>query len=506
MGTDGSEAPQEFSHPELQNEALYAEAVLFYNKGRFKESIAKIEKILLRNSRHLSALEMLALNFKVIGDLKRAIAVYQKILKIIAEKEQGPYVFELGNIYFKQKNYTLAQEYFQKSHQLGFNEIPSKFYLGLILFQENNWLECEEYFQAVKSVGPDELKVMSKFYLGMVNFKTGFKDQGISEILDVVSSAEDHPNNAAIQQMKGAAEKMLEPFSKPQWFANIAMTAQYDSNVGQIPIGITNSEQLSGKATPKVSLLVGGGRASPAIKTFQGVGSYRISYNKNLNSKTKELEYLVNSFAGYLNYRPLSRRSMGLKTDANLGFQNRQVDASDLEGPYRLHISYVSLDPGFYFKLPLSRSLKLGLDLSYRLFYSYLSSSLNGGTPIGRFTVSSSSPSIFFSPSLSLNFEKNNAQSIEVQTFTTGLEISNSSRISQKDVIRLSVGILRTHYPKSTLSRNDLNFPLRLNWARILSPKWSILTDFSYTRNISNIPDTYSYIKFLGGAGIAWSL
>src|SRR5665213_696779 len=108
----------EESHPGMDIETQYAEAVLAFNGKRYDDTVHFLDQIIRVQPKNIEALELKALTLKTAGKETKSIEVYAKLIRAKPEAERGPYYFEVGSIYFKQKRFKEAQPYFERSIKL----------------------------------------------------------------------------------------------------------------------------------------------------------------------------------------------------------------------------------------------------------------------------------------------------------------------------------------------------------------------------------------------------
>jgi tetratricopeptide (TPR) repeat protein len=497
------DARGEESHPGLAAEAMYAEALLAYNQKRYGEAAKILDEAMRTDPKNIPVLEMRALTLKIEGNDPKSVEVYRKLIELKPKEQRAPYHFELGTIYQKHKKYDAARAHFSQALAAKYNVVPTHFYLGSMDFTDGNLDPAEKHFRYVLRRGPPELKVASMYFLGLVNFRAGYGASGTAHILAAKSMADRLPDDPGARTIGQATTKILEPFSQPQWFVNATFTGQYDSNVGQIPLGITDPAQLSGKETSKVLVSAGAGRMTAPLSTLQLVGSYRASYNKNLNSQTKAFEYFTHTGSLYFNLTPLAELSGGLKTEGSFLFQNQAGATADT---YTFGKSSLTFTVGPFMKWQVLRSLAIQLETTYRTQTSYVSPTASGQAISARLEARSSGKTRLFNPGGNVNFEKSNTEGLDTRYTAFGGGVSNAFSLNERDTITLSVDLLSTTYPEAAVERSDLNFPIRANWAHVMNSHWSLLLDASYTNNSSNIPTSYSYNRLLAGLGVAWNM
>lgn len=492
------------SHPGLAQESLYAEAVLAFNRKQTAEAIKILDELLKGDPRHLEALELKALALKSSGNDAQSLEVYQRLIQLKPPAERGLYHFEMGVILHRQKKSEAARPHFEKAAALQANEVASYLFLGLIAFQAGDMRSAEASFSQVASKGSTEFRAVGRYYLGLIHFKNGYGAGGTSELVAARTLAMEVPESKMASDIKTGIDKILAPFNKSQWFGNLSLLGQYDTNISQIPtVGSVSSSASSGKATPKISLSGGIGRMSSPMSTIQWVVSYRASINKNTNVNTRSYEFVSNTLSNYFNYRPLSTTNGGLKVEGVYAFQNQPVETGNTEGAYHYAPYNLGGDFGPYFKHQFNSRASMQIDASYRPQKYYSESGMSGKSLYGRFSTKMDTDSSLLSPGASVSYEANLATSAEFRYRSVGAGLSDVARISAKDTLTLYADFLSVNYGEASVPRLDRNLTIRTSYMRSLGRSWSILADLSYIKNISNI-ESYTYDRVTAGLGISW--
>src|SRR4051812_44589591 len=84
-------AGAEESHPGLEAEADYAEAIILYNRKQYRDSLGVLDRLLEASPRYVPALELKALTYKLEGKDEDSLGSYKKLLPLTPEKNRGPY-------------------------------------------------------------------------------------------------------------------------------------------------------------------------------------------------------------------------------------------------------------------------------------------------------------------------------------------------------------------------------------------------------------------------------
>lgn len=492
------------SHPGLEAEAAYSEAVVAFHRKQSLESLEVLNRLLRENPEYVPALELKALNLKNLGRDKDLIEVYLKLLEVKPEAERGPLYYELGTLQQKYKKPQAARKNLLKAIAAGFNVVPSHLLVGLIDFTDGNLADAEVHFNFVRREGASELEMLSTFYLGLINFKRGLGALGAGYIMEAREIAARKKDSPMARELSGSIQQILEPFKKSQWFANLSMLGQFDSNIAQIPTSAT-SQQGSGNSTLKSTLLAGFGYMSAPLSTLQWVPSYRFNTNRNFASDSRTLEYASNTVSLAMNVRPLSRLAWGLKADVTHTFQNQAVNAADLTEGYLFRQFNLSSDIGPYVRWTRNEQLQLLLELSLRPQINFQQSDLGGTGKGARLTYRRDSPSRYFNPSLTLSYDASGTENLTFNSVATALSASNLLRLPGDYQLMAGSDLAITTYADAVPERRDVTATVRGNLTRPLSARWTALGNFSYVLNRSNVPGSFTFNRLQAGVGASYT-
>lgn len=493
----------------LELEAQYAEAVIAFNGKRFDQARQILDQLLRISPNNPEALELKALSFKSEGKQKESIDTYRNLIKIKPEAERGPYYFELGSLYFQQKNIRYAKPLFERSIERGFNLAASHFFLGLIAFQAEQWYAADKHFAEVVASDVEELAIASHYYLGIVYFKTGYANGATQQLIEARQMAQKMPESPIARDITVATDKALAPFDQSQWFGNLSFLTQWDGNVSLVSPTVIAAQQPAGLRTLKNTLVVGAGRVSSPLKKWQYVASYRLTINKNYNKETRDYEFFSNVPSLFLTYNPLARTAYGFKAEGNVTFQNLEASTGGGSRKYRPYST--GADVGPYVRHELVRRVQLTGEVIFRpQKFGQDPSTPNlrrsGNGVVARSSVQYLSRSPYLNPEGSLSFENYHSQGVDFRTRAYGLDLSNDFRLSPKDVATAGFAVARTFYPVRVPRRQETTVTLRASYVRTLNAKLSLLGDFTYSRNDANIPDTFSYRKPVVTVGLSYNL
>ncbi len=483
------------SHPGLEAEAAYSEAVIAYHLKKLKLSNEIIDELLQKNPKHIEALELKALNLKELGKERERIPVLRQVLLAKPENQRGAVFFELGLLYQKFGDAKQARRHFEGAAKLGFNLVPASLLAGMIAFNDADMGGAEGHMRTVRSRGSTEMELAGSYYLGLINFKRGSGALGAGYMLDAQRLARENPGLPMSQQLSGPINQVLDPFKKSQWFTNLSVLAQYDSNILQLPTS-ASVQQGSNEATPKTTILAGFGYMGSPLSEVQFVPSYRFNTNKNFGSNLESFEYASNTLALAMNWRPLARFSAALKGELTHSFQN----STDSYRSFTL-----AGDFGPSFKWVQSENLQLQLDASYRPLINFAQADF-GGTGMGvRLSYRRDGATRYFNPVASASWDHSGTRNTSFRSTALSGSLSNLLRLPNDHQLTPGIDYIRTDYALADPVRNDTTLVMRMAWARPVSAQWTYLGDFSYTANTSNLSGAFTFNRWVVGFGVSYT-
>ena len=295
------------------------------------------------------------------------------------------------------------------------------------------------------------------------NFKRGNGALGAAYLVEARRLARKNPNLPVSRQLASPIEQVLEPFRKSQWFFNLSMLGQYDSNIQQIPTS-ASAQQGSSRSTSKTTILAGFGYMGPPLAELQFVPSYRFNANKNFASGLEAYEYASNTLAVSLNWRALARFSAGMKAELTHSFQN-------FDGSYR---SYTAAgDVGPFIKWTQSENLQLQLEASLRPLVNFAQTDL-GGTGSGfRLGYRRDGATRVFNPTISIGLDFSGTRNATYRSRVQSVSFSNLIRLSGDHQLTPGVDYTLTDYADANPSRSDRTLAVRMSWVHPISAQWT---------------------------------
>jgi hypothetical protein len=507
----------EESHPGLMAEALYSEALIAFHRKQIDQAISILDKVLAETPNYADALELRALLLKNQdhpgnpSNEDEEIKTYERLIPLRPAQQAAPYHYELGVLYYRHGKLVVAKKHLHLALKAHFNSTICRFFLGMIAFGESHNRDAEHFFRSVSNEGNGELKLISLYYLGLIELRTSYpigatRDlQGARKVAaDLEASGTPSPT---AKQILGSIDQVLAPFTTPQWFANATVLGQYNSNISQVSTSLTSqSQSVSGQGTGVLNVSGGIGRMTAPINDFQLVGSYRFSLNEDTNSNTKQFQFVTNTVSLFLNYLPLAEIQGGFKVEGNLMFQDAQSDPTDPNSSYSYSKYLLGAEVGPYFRYQLSRQVQTELDLYFRPQTYYTEPDLSGVTVFTRASVKADLLNSYLNPSGYVEYEHDNADGSDFKSNTVGVGVANMLKLTPRDFVTPAIDFLASQYPQNSQGRQDRYFSVHVDAVHSMNAHFSILGNMSYTNNSSTVPDTYSYHQSVVSLGVTYNL
>jgi tetratricopeptide (TPR) repeat protein len=499
-----------------QQEPKYSLAVIAYNEKKYQESLKILNELLRDTPGSIEFLELKALALKTAKNDSESASTYESLIQAKSQagapqKELAPYQFELGVIRFRSKEKQAAIPLFEAAIRSGFNTAPASFFLGMIHFEAGRNAEAVIGFKTASDSNLDEIAAPAAFYLGQAQLKIGESGAATSSFVNAKLLARSlAPKSPSAKNIVEACDRILAPLDRAQNFGSIAIATAYDSNVQALPDqaeGVLNINQ----DTFKTLVQAGIGRMSSPTENFQWIPSYRMAYNKNFNSDTREGEFLSQELSLFLNHRPLDPSNYGFKIDLGHTFQN-QFDRDNTDNStFRQFSATSELEAYYRFKWGKSLGINLSAAAGPQLFFGDMLLPRNerrtglGWNLASQFTLSSRGK--WLNPAMILGLSGIDSGETDFHSATSAILIQNGLLFSDRTRGFLSVGVSDTRFKyRQGGERSDQNFSLGLQLNHQLGPRWSVTADGSISRNISSVSDTYQYFRWTMSTGVNYSL
>lgn len=491
------------SHPGMDAETLYAEAVIAYNTQKPDESLRLLDQVLRLKPSSTEALEMKALILRTKNSFEEALRTYLQLMKIKPLEERAPYHFEAGLILFNQKKLGQAKFHLEIAAQAKFNRTATHFFLGMIAFNTGENDEALEHFRLIVSEGQDELKLASVYYLGILHSKLGQGSEATYRLVEARALAMSMKDVKIAQDILKGVNKALEPYKGGQIFLNASIVAQWDGNVALQSAAASASVGASGLSTFKTIFAGGLGFMTSPLGALQVVGSYRGTFNKNFSEPARVYEFATNTVSTYLSLFPLSRFNFALKAEGTLAFKYYTADTAS-SGSAGYYLFYYLGDFGPVVKIGVAPQWTLTLDSSFRPQRYPNDTDRDGFGVSGRASLRFENTFRFFNPSGYLGYDYNKGTGANFVFGTVQAGFSNSIRFSSSHFLNQSLDFNLSTYPQA--GRTDQLLGFRLNWLKNFTPKIGAVADFGLTRNFSSSESDFGYFQPVVGAGVSFTL
>jgi hypothetical protein len=107
---------------------------------------------------------------------------------------------------------------------------------------------------------------------------------------------------------------------------------------------------------------------------------------------------------------------------------------------------------------------------------------------------------------VSLTLEDNLANGSDWKYRGYTVSLFDTLRPTSKDAITGSLDFISYSYYDNSQGRSDFTISPHASLVHTLTDKWALVGQLSYTTNSSTVPGTFSYNRFVAGAGISRSL
>ncbi len=115
--------------------------------------------------------------------------------------------------------------------------------------------------------------------------------------------------------------------------------------------------------------------------------------------------------------------------------------------------------------------------------------------------------SAFWNPAITANFALSQTTGTEYRNFATGVSLLNTLRWIENWNMTAGADFTLTRYSaRSAGARQDTLLGVSAGVNRRLGNRFTVLGDFRFAVNTSNIPSSFSYNRLVAGAGLSYAL
>lgn len=133
---------------------LFLQAVQLHQQGKMEEALSLYQKVLRLNERHFEALANQALIYKKKGQLREAIASYEKAFGLKADPEL---LSTIGLLYRQDENMEAAVACWEKALTLDSRNAEALLQIGRVLLEKQEFSKAEEYLLLARQAVPNNM-------------------------------------------------------------------------------------------------------------------------------------------------------------------------------------------------------------------------------------------------------------------------------------------------------------------------------------------------------------
>lgn len=502
-------------------ELNYTEAIVAYQQGSFAHALELLEPVLRENPSDLKALELKGLALKDLQRPDEALEVFETLRSAstklkIPPAQAASYDFQSGMLHLELKNPERARVLLANSVKADFNTIPAKYFLGLIAFNQDRDTESRSHFRYVAQSGSGLLRASAYYYLGVLAKRESGEKEALlfwSEAKKAANAliAEDTGGNpsaalstasakALVQKIDNTIRNVEDIATKSDFFANVALLTNYDSNV--LLNAIVNIG-ASGNASVGQVLRYGLGNVFHSGED-EWIPSWRGSLNYFYDSAAHGGQFFVNDWS--MTYVRASKRTFhwGARVGATHIFRNDTSQSSTGAmkpqslgipiapffrkswGGFRWSSEASATPQQFYTDTLVDSTLaKTGVDWRWRNSFQW------------------STHSTWFNPSIDLEVGYQATAGTEYRNLNYLIGMNNTVLMGKSSalVLRGSIGY-QQYTVRPSGERYDCPITLSAQFDTALSRDLHLVSELSLIDNRSNITDIYRYVRLVAALGL----
>ncbi len=204
------------------SQILVTKGLIYYDNGNLKKALEYFWKATEADPKDDEAIFYLGKTYLKVGNVKKGIHFLKRSNFPEAQ-------FELGQYYFKHKDYRKAAKYFL-SYAFEESDTTAYYYAGVAFFKLGKMKKSKRFFKI--SYSDPDLRAPSSIFLGLIYMK----EKNINEAKDYFRTAIDVGSGEIKEKARNylyELENLLHPSFTSSF--NLAMGMEYDTNVFVIP-------------------------------------------------------------------------------------------------------------------------------------------------------------------------------------------------------------------------------------------------------------------------------
>lgn len=494
-----------FSQVPSNWESVFTRAQLALDQKRYDEAHGLLDEILKAIPNQTESLELKALTYKQSGDSVNAKKTYLQLFNRptseSSAQQKGLYAFELGNLFWAEKDYKQARYFLRSAIQRGKNVEASHFLLGKIDQREQRWKESRENFE--RSAQNEIFKPSAKLLIAKAFKRENRMDDALGAFVEASETAELALKKESLiserarllaQEVLRTSDRELRSFDRSIFLLEIGTSSGYDSNVLFMPnTADANNTSTAGSYKQGANWRLR--YSSNPTERWQYVGAYQGLININFNNETKGGQFFVHDLNQYLTNGALKSTQYGMKIGGTGVLQYR----TDAFRPFSLTGS-----AGPFLKTKISEDWWFGAETFFQASKNYLDPTISenaqrsGWEQTGRLYLSSAAPSPYWSPAIYLSGTIMRPKGNAFQGIRSNLDLTNLMMLSSKIFLAQMLGISAASYPDRTVGqRSDQGILVGLSTGYQATEELSLMAQADFSQNFSS-DSSFRYNRWSG--------
>lgn len=417
-------------------------------------------------------------------------------------REEGWRLFNEGLRALKQGQPAVAKQWFLKAEHAKYWPAKTQLFLGETELELGHQEEADRRFEAALATGEKAVEAPAYYYRGLIRTNIGQEPRAVLEFLKAERAFESY-SNARTLKYRQFAEQALQYYRASHWYTSITLLGYYNSNISQLTLGeVSPLTLVGGLGTGGVLTSIYAAWNSAMAKPTQVSFENYASVNRNFNVQARNDEYLSDTFTLTTVFHPEETTSGGVRLLGNFVMRNNWAE--------RQSDSFRMLDVGFdggpFVRHRFGEQWTTEVGTFVRAHYNHAYEPASGNAIILNTITRTASYRWWWHPEYRLNYTQNLPREHESKTSVWGFGASNQFLFSDRNSLTLGIDYYLTNFYLTDYERADRTLFLKLTDTQMLSPSWSLVMEFSYSRNTSNFPELFNYNGASFSLGGVWSL